>query len=106
MLKGFSGQILVITHIPDYETMPMAPLVTAPAENEPLPISLFDYPGADLILRSLDLHDFRVPNIYIAGRSEEHTSELQSPDHLVCRLLLEKKKRNCDLLSDLSKPKT
>src|SRR5258708_22695862 len=31
-------------------------------------------------------------------RSEEHTSELQSPDHLVCRLLLEKKKNkemNC-----------
>src|SRR5438552_18995464 len=26
-------------------------------------------------------------------RSEEHTSELQSPDHIVCRLLLEKKKR-------------
>src|SRR5207244_13560446 len=25
-------------------------------------------------------------------RSEEHTSELQSPDHIVCRLLLEKKK--------------
>src|SRR5258708_28470449 len=28
----------------------------------------------------------------IPARSEEHTSELQSPDHLVCRLLLEKKK--------------
>src|SRR5258708_17503526 len=28
----------------------------------------------------------------VAHRSEEHTSELQSPDHLVCRLLLEKKK--------------
>src|SRR5258708_1459465 len=28
----------------------------------------------------------------VAMRSEEHTSELQSPDHLVCRLLLEKKK--------------
>src|SRR5258708_19611019 len=28
------------------------------------------------------------------GRSEEHTSELQSPDHLVSRLLLEKKKTN------------
>src|SRR5258708_13903325 len=27
------------------------------------------------------------------GRSEEHTSELQSPDHLVCRLLLEKKNK-------------
>src|SRR5258708_17563133 len=29
-----------------------------------------------------------------ALRSEEHTSELQSPDHLVCRLLLEKKKKH------------
>src|SRR5207244_13175009 len=28
-----------------------------------------------------------------SARSEEHTSELQSPDHLVCRLLLEKKKK-------------
>src|SRR5258708_25335028 len=28
----------------------------------------------------------------LKSRSEEHTSELQSPDHLVCRLLLEKKK--------------
>src|SRR5260364_464700 len=30
--------------------------------------------------------------IFAAPRSEEHTSELQSPDHLVCRLLLDKKK--------------
>src|SRR5207244_12889417 len=29
--------------------------------------------------------------VTFGGRSEEHTSELQSPDHLVCRLLLEKK---------------
>src|SRR5258708_19116792 len=37
----------------------------------------------------------------LAERSEEHTSELQSPDHLVCRLLLEKKKRTriaCEVL--------
>src|SRR5258708_10500248 len=34
------------------------------------------------------------PPCWPAGRSEEHTSELQSPDHLVCRLLLEKKKKN------------
>src|SRR5258708_21777493 len=32
-------------------------------------------------------------NDVIPLRSEEHTSELQSPDHLVCRLLLEKKKK-------------
>src|SRR5947208_4912187 len=35
----------------------------------------------------------RVPGRHPHARSEEHTSELQSPDHLVCRLLLEKKKR-------------
>src|SRR3989442_3939111 len=37
-------------------------------------------------------------------RSEEHTSELQSRPHLVCRLLLEKKKRKsfCDLILDHS----
>src|SRR5207244_12140014 len=42
----------------------------------------------------------RVSTICASGsgavtRSEEHTSELQSPDHLVCRLLLEKKKAYC-----------
>src|SRR5258708_14964533 len=31
-------------------------------------------------------------HLQLPVRSEEHTSELQSPDHLVCRLLLEKKK--------------
>src|SRR5258708_14656162 len=41
----------------------------------------------------------------IAVRSEEHTSELQSPDHLVCRLLLEKKKPNVDL-QHTSRPNT
>src|SRR3989454_6412166 len=34
------------------------------------------------------------PNPRGTGRSEEHTSELQSPCNLVCRLLLEKKKKN------------
>src|SRR5258708_9640905 len=44
-------------------------------------------------------HDRQSPRLDAVGaigdhavRSEEHTSELQSPDHLVCRLLLEKKK--------------
>src|SRR5256885_10837870 len=32
-------------------------------------------------------------HLFDGGRSEEHTSELQSPCNLVCRLLLEKKKR-------------
>src|SRR5437899_6612492 len=33
---------------------------------------------------------------FVAERSEEHTSELQSLRHLVCRLLLEKKKKNTE----------
>src|SRR5690348_17665423 len=37
-------------------------------------------------------------NFKITKRSEEHTSELQSPVHLVCRLLLEKKKNNIILI--------
>src|SRR5207244_12097183 len=45
-----------------------------------LPIGLDIAPSALAVLKT--------------NRSEEHTSELQSPDHLVCRLLLEKKKRD------------
>src|SRR5207244_13051202 len=69
----------------------------------------FKNPGAHLALhsfptrRSSDLHHrepglvvrrppfARVGGHRVPSRSEEHTSELQSPDHLVCRLLLEKK---------------
>src|SRR5256885_3345935 len=39
------------------------------------------------------LSDIPVIRRIFGGRSEEHTSELQSPCNLVCRLLLEKKKR-------------
>src|SRR4051794_41707587 len=42
------------------------------------------------IRRGLDIHHAGS----LSARSEEHTSELQSPVHLVCRLLLEKKKNS------------
>src|SRR5258706_4007898 len=44
-----------------------------------------------------------VPRVRIpcSSRSEEHTSELQSLTNLVCRLLLEKKKKNTTILSTL-----
>src|SRR5438552_13029881 len=49
-----------------------------------------DHLGLDAELRG----GRRLSRLRLSGlvRSEEHTSELQSPDHLVCRLLLEKKK--------------
>src|SRR3712207_9009405 len=53
--------------------------------------------GAFFVDRSAVLHaalpDMRLPIAY-AIRSEEHTSELQSRQYLVCRPLLEKKKRS------------
>src|SRR5258708_25092872 len=64
--------------------------------------TLFPY---TTLFRSPLVGNFIVPRPNVLGnkttaddytRSEEHTSELQSPDHLVCRLLLEKKKKNYD----------
>src|SRR3989442_2623220 len=46
-------------------------------------------------VRGLDLDSGELTNA-LADRSEEHTSELQSRPHLVCRLLLEKKKQNVE----------
>src|SRR5256885_4591011 len=46
--------------------------------------------------------DIEVPNLAVdvnSWRSEEHTSELQSPCNLVCRLLLEKKKNTLDVFT-------
>src|SRR2546426_3912091 len=45
----------------------------------------------DVIL--LDRHNYHLFQPLLYQRSEEHTSELQSPCNLVCRLLLEKKKK-------------
>src|SRR5258708_8230195 len=44
------------------------------------------------------------PESRLSVRSEEHTSELQSPDHLVCRLLLEKKKNKTPCPSGAGDP--
>lgn len=50
--------------------MPTIPLVLAAStKSEPLPTLLFEHPGADLILRSPDFYDFRVPKIYIVSSS-------------------------------------
>src|SRR5688572_32670721 len=55
--------------------------------------------GSGAILKR-HVSDAGVANV--AGRSEEHTSELQSQSNLVCRLLLEKKKnKNNTLTSDI-----
>src|SRR5256885_3291111 len=56
----------------------------------------------DLVLVEVDLQELeellgRVGVLLQLERSEEHTSELQSPCNLVCRLLLEKKKKSTSI---------
>src|SRR3712207_7405139 len=48
--------------------------------------------GGELLRRPVDDVDGQLGHV-VEGRSEEHTSELQSRQYLVCRLLLEKKKK-------------
>src|SRR5258708_40182874 len=70
------------------------PQETAPLSSPQRRLWFLDrlQPGSDFysVLLTFDLHGDLDVGIL---RSEEHTSELQSPDHLVCRLLLEKKKK-------------
>src|SRR4051794_41636942 len=67
--------------------------------------SASDANGADARVRVAgdEPRDFACPFLghRAAMRSEEHTSELQSPVHLVCRLLLEKKKQYKSVAAEL-----
>src|SRR2546421_7571202 len=65
-----------IAHV---QTKALPPFLEAPADEE---------------REALELRQIRLHMGYFATRSEEHTSELQSRSDLVCRLLLEKKKKN------------
>src|SRR5258708_31778020 len=58
--------------------------VEAAGELVPVPV--------DPAIENLTPFQTEIFALNLVNRSEEHTSELQSPDHLVCRLLLEKKK--------------
>src|SRR5258708_29192912 len=61
---------------------------TAPADDDPRPVR-FAFVSCQNVTQGAQNAWRRM--IFDDERSEEHTSELQSPDHLVCRLLLEKK---------------
>src|SRR6267143_480707 len=62
------------------------------ATTEIYTLSLHDALPISASMRFLETPTRTVPHFWPFTRSEEHTSELQSQFHLVCRLLLEKKK--------------
>src|SRR5690606_41496018 len=61
------------------------------AKLDPLIKILLRMYGGELFVAHVPIQESVLAN----ARSEEHTSELQSRENLVCRLLLEKKKRDC-----------
>src|SRR3989441_9124063 len=82
VLAVFVGGFLLIYRVVH---SPFGQVLKAIRENEPRAISL----GYDTVRYKFLAY---VLSATLAGRSEEHTSELQSLAYLVCRLLLEKKK--------------
>src|SRR5947208_9058061 len=113
---GLGGVVLFARNCPNLETVlaltaaarKLGPDVLVLVDHEGgrvhrLPPPFTRFPPAAAVGRSGDPHlavavaramarELRAAGFDSGLRSEEHTSELQSPDHLVCRLLLEKKK--------------
>src|SRR5437762_9106624 len=90
--RGIGPILGTIDELPSYAKSHRVDLIyiTLPMASQPRIVRLLD-----------QLHDttasiYFVPDIFLFDliRSEEHTSELQSPMYLVCRLLLEKKKNS------------
>src|SRR5258708_12238751 len=84
----------MIRRPPRSTLFPYTTLFRSPETNGPAPP---DFGAA----RADSFHQVVMPEtlfgwLNVTPRSEEHTSELQSPDHLVCRLLLEKKNKQHD----------
>src|SRR5437879_9421766 len=78
--------------VPDSYRQPMSdPVVRLP---DRVPRHIPERAGGFLLhpRQAGEFHSFFIGDDFV--RSEEHTSELQSPMYLVCRLLLEKKKKN------------
>src|SRR5258708_15289721 len=82
----------MIRRPPRSTLFPYTTLFRSWIERQPEVRALLELPLADPDVDNPDL--VNISYMYFGTRSEEHTSELQSPDHLVCRLLLEKKKQS------------
>src|SRR5207244_5853804 len=89
-LRAISILMVLLHHVPRFQHN----LIHTLQENGRYGVSFFFVISGFLICTLFLREERKTGKIDLwkfYGRSEEHTSELQSPDHLVCRLLLEKK---------------
>src|SRR5207244_9963949 len=103
MYSGMNQYHVVMEVDPKYAVSPasLSSVYVHSSGGRDVPLSAFASFGIDQTPLSLP-HQGQFPAVTISFnlapgfslRSEEHTSELQSPDHLVCRLLLEKKNKH------------
>src|SRR5574344_2543680 len=89
----FTWENICVENSLDLKDVYFLPSMTSPflPRQSPLSHVVSESPDAFCPVLSLNCGGRRV-SLWKSPRSEEHTSELQSPDHIVCRLLLEKKK--------------
>src|SRR5437762_6390828 len=74
---------------------PYTTLFRSSGEKRPAQMCREHHLASSVLSRWRNAYDQRGEEAFVSkARSEEHTSELQSPMYLVCRLLLEKKKKN------------
>src|SRR5438876_6067573 len=81
--------VVVVVKVRDVEGAHLLLHQIAPKVGETLPVK-----QSFKLAAAFEFKSNCCRSAHLNGRSEEHTSELQSPVHLVCRLLLEKKKKN------------
>src|SRR2546422_7270213 len=91
---------LMIRRPPRSTLFPYTTLFRSPAPTSSAPGSSSTRSGKRSSASALRRSSARCPPDRRLVRSEEHTSELQSRLHLVCRLLLEKKKKKCKRIID------
>src|SRR5690606_41984785 len=93
-----------LSTLPLHAALPILVLQSDRRDRHRLALHLNAFLGLDCLVQAVGVapaghepagevvHDDDLPVLYHVLRSEEHTSELQSRENLVCRLLLEKKK--------------
>src|SRR5258708_15556084 len=86
----------MIRRPPRSTLFPYTTLFRSPLREELLNLTYEVGPSGIRVIDKGAVHQDHAVAVRGVDRSEEHTSELQSPDHLVCRLLLEKKKNTAD----------